>query len=154
MIRRLFVVLFLLAVLAGCAKEPLKQAGIQGEGIVQSVRDLASAYERRDIDGFMDKVSISYPDRENLRKSVDSVFSTYQTIKFSVQYSRMLIMVQQKGDIKAVFTWEGEWQTSGGKIVKDGARGTLAFDPQAFKLMGVEGKNPFVPVEQQLPQRQ
>jgi len=40
---------------------------------------------------------------------------------------------------------EGEWQSSGGKIIKDGARSTLLLDKGPSKLLGIEGKNPYLP---------
>ena len=46
----------ILAVMASsCAKEPLKQAGLQGEHTYAVIRDLNSAYERRDLDAFMEQ---------------------------------------------------------------------------------------------------
>lgn len=139
----------LLATLAlmGCAKEPLKQAGLQGEASLGAVRDLISAYERRDLEAFLDKVSPSFPDRDGLQKAVENAFGTYQTIAFKVQYQKILAVVQYKGNIKTTFTWEGEWRTSGGRIVKDGARVTLALDPATYKLLAIEGKNLFLPTE-------
>ena len=94
----------------------------------------------------MDKVASAYPDREAFAKSVEKIFSTYQTIRFKLHYTKMLVMVQDKGNIKATFTWEGEWKTTGGRIVKDGARVTLVFDPGTYKLLGIDGKNLFMPV--------
>jgi hypothetical protein len=68
--------------------------------------------------------------------------------------NRMQVTVEEKGNIKAVFTWEGEWQTPGGKIVKDGARSTLIIDKGAYKLIGIEGKNPFLVADLPVPVRQ
>jgi hypothetical protein len=155
--RRSFPVLFLfsaLLLLASCAAEPLKQAGTQGEHSLGLVRDLASAYERKDIESFMDKVSPAFPDRDGFRKSLEDVFSSYQTIRQKVQYTRLLISVPAKGDIKMTYTWEGEWQSSGGKVIKDGARSTLLLDKSSYKLAGVEGKNPYLPVQNPMPVRQ
>ena len=150
--KRITVIVSLLSVLfASCASNPPKQAALQGESALAAVRELTKAYEKRDLEAFMDKVSINYPDRDGFQKSLQQIFSTYQTIRFSVQETRMLIMVQYQGSIKAVFTWEGEWQTSGGKIGKDGGRVTLVLDPGAYKLLAVEGKNPYLPVETAMP---
>jgi hypothetical protein len=66
-------------------------------------------------------------------------------VRFTAQFQKMLVNVLFKGNIKATFTWQGEWKTSGGKIVKDGARITLVLDKASYKLLDVEGKNPFVP---------
>jgi hypothetical protein len=155
--RRTSPILFLPAVLlliASCAPEPLKQAGMQGESVLGLVRDLASAYERKDIESFMEKVSPAFPDRDGFRRSVENVFSAYQTIRQKVQYTRLQITVPAKGDIKMTFTWEGEWHTLGGKIIKDGARSMLLLDKGTFKLLGIEGKNPYLPVQNPVPVRQ
>ena len=151
--KQLLVLIALIALLAvaSCASNPPKQAALQGESALSAVRELTKVYEKRDLEAFMDKVSINYPDRDSFQKSLQQIFSTYQTIRFSVQETRMLIMVQYQGSIKAVFTWEGEWQTSGGKIVKDGGRVTLVLDPGSYKLLAVEGKNPYLPVETAMP---
>jgi hypothetical protein len=118
------------------------------------VRDLTGAYERRNLEAFMDKVAPAYPEREKFQTSVDKIFSAYQTIRFKLHYTKILVMVQDKGNIKATFTWEGEWQSSGGKIVKDGARVTLVFDPGTYKLLGIDGKNMFLPSDSPAPARQ
>jgi len=155
--RRTSPVLILLTALllfASCATEPLKQAGMQGESTLGLVRDLASAYERKDIEAFMEKVSPAYPDRDGFRRSLEGVFSSYQTIGMKVQYTRLLISVPAKGDIRMTYTWEGEWQSSGGKIIKDGARSTLLLDKGTFKLLGIEGKNPYLPAQSPVPARQ
>jgi len=129
-----------------CATTPPKQAALQGEGILSAIRDLTRSYEARDLDAFMDKVSVTYPDRQGLGKTVDSAFGKYQSLTIKLQYTRMLILVEDKGNIKATLTWEGEWRTSTGKIHKDGARTTFVFEPKSYKLVLLEGKNPFVPV--------
>ena len=148
------IVLVLALMISSCSTVPLGKAGLQGEGTLSAVRELTSAYEKRDIDVFMDKISTAYPDREVFGKSVEKIFSTYQSIHIKVHYTKILVMVQEKGNIKATFTWEGEWQTTGGKIVKDGARVTLVFDPGTYKLLGIEGKNMFIPSDNPVPARQ
>jgi len=102
----------------------------------------------------MEKVSPAFPDRDGFRRSVENVFSAYQTIRQKVQYTRLQITVPAKGDIKMTFTWEGEWHTLGGKIIKDGARSMLLLDKGTFKLLGIEGKNPYLPVQNPVPVRQ
>ena len=155
--KRTFSALFvaILAIMASsCAKEPLKEAGIMGERTYAVIRDLNSAYERRDLDAFMEQIGSAYPDRDAFRKNVEQVFLSYQTIKQKIYTNRMQIIVQEKGNIKAVFTWEGEWQTQGGKIVKDGARSTLVVDKGEYRLIGIEGKNPFLVTGTPVPARQ
>jgi hypothetical protein len=138
---------------AACGRTPLTDTGLKGESSIATVRDLASAYERRDIDGFMEKVSPAYPDRAAFQKSIEKVFGDYQTIHFNVLYNRMLITVQYQENIKVTFTWEGEWRTSGGKVVKDGAQVSMILSRTTFKLSNIEGKDPFVPSETQIPLR-
>ena len=148
------IALFLALMLSSCGTVPLGKAGLQGENVLSAVRELTGAYEKRNIEAFMEKISTAYPDREGFGKSVETIFSTYQSIHIKLHYTKILVMVQEKGNIKATFTWEGEWQTSGGKIVKDGARVTLVFDPGTFKLLGIDGKNMFIPSDSPVPARQ
>jgi hypothetical protein len=149
------IIMLILSFLASsCAKAPLGKSGLQGEITLSAVRDLTGAYEKRDLDAFMDRVSPAYPGRDALQKSVGTVFATYRTIHFRIHYSKMLVTVQEKGNIKTTYTWEGEWQSAGGKIVKDGARVTLVLDPGSYKLVGIEGKNPFVLAENPSPVKQ
>jgi hypothetical protein len=148
------VVITLALLTSACGKVPLGPVGLQGENVIAAIRDLTKAYERRDLDGFMEKVSAAYPDREAFRTSVEKVFSVYQTIRFKLHFTKMLIVIQDKGNIKATFTWEGEWKTPGGKIVKDGARVTLVLDPGVYKLLSIEGKNLYLPSENPIPVRE
>ena len=148
------IVLVLALMISSCSTVPLGKAGLQGEGTLSAVRDLTGAYEQRTLDAFMDKLSTAYPDREVFGKSVEKIFSTYQSIHIKVHYTKIFVMVQEKGNIKATFTWEGEWRTTGGKIVKDGARVTLVFDPGTYKLLAIDGKNLFLPSDSPAPARQ
>ncbi len=147
----IIAIAFLATAGAGCASAPLGKEGLKGEHVLSAVRDLTKAYESRDIDVFMDKVSLSFPDREKFQHAVEKVFSTYQTIRFTVQETRMLVMIQYHGDIKAEFTWDGEWRSAGGKVLTDGSRVTLDLDPDTYKLRAIEGKNPYLPTETTLP---
>jgi hypothetical protein len=122
MYRKLGVLLFsllLVLVSASCGKAPLGPVGLQGDNVLAAVRDLAKSYERRDLDAFMEKVSTAYPDRESFRTSVEKVFASYQTISFKLHYTKMLVMIQDKGNIKTTFTWEGEWKSSEGRRTGD-----------------------------------
>jgi hypothetical protein len=148
------IAIFIALMISSCATAPLGKTGLQGEATLAAIRNLTSAYEQRDLEVFMDKVSSAYPDREALEKSVKKIFSTYQTIRFKLHFNKILVFVQDKGNIKATFTWEGEWKTTGGRIVKDGARVSLVFDPGTFKLVGIDGKNMFIPSEGPTPARQ
>ena len=148
------ILLPLALLLSSCAKDPLKQAGLQGEGTLEAVRGLANAYERRDLDGFMDRVSPVFDGRDALKAEVEKIFATYQNIGFSVQTRKMLFTVEHKGNLLATFTWEGEWGTTGGRIVKDGARVTFVLDAGTYKLLSIDGKNPFVLSTTPMPTRQ
>lgn len=147
------ITLFFALMLSSCGAVPLGKAGLQGEGALAAIRDLTGAYEKRDLDSFMDKISTAYPDREGFRTAVEKIFFTYQTIGFKLHFTKILVMVQDKGNIKATFTWEGEWRTAGGRIVKDGARVTLVFDPGTYKLLAIDGKNMFIPSDSPAPAR-
>ncbi len=147
------IILAAVLLLSACGKTPLGPAGIEGENSVATVRDLASAYERRDIDTFMEKVSPKFPDRPQLQQSIEKVLASYQKIHFKPLFNRSVIMVPFKDGIKVTFTWEGDWKTTGGKVVKDGARVTLVLDTGTYKLSGIEGKNPFIPTEGPSPSR-
>jgi hypothetical protein len=153
-LRPIAVIMATALLLSACGRASLTQAGIQGESSIATVRDLTSAYERRDIDAFMEKVSSAFPERAAFQQSIERIFAAYQTIRFKAIFNRSLVTVPTKGSIKMTFTWEGDWQTGGGKIVKDGARVTLLLDAGTYKLAGIEGKNPFIPTEGPSPSRQ
>jgi len=148
------ITLLLVFVISSCATSPLGKAGLQGEGTLAAIRDLTGAYEQRKFDAFMEKISTAYPDRDGFGKSVDKIFSTYQIIRYKLHFTKIIVLVQDKGNIKATFTWEGEWKTTGGRIVKDGARVTLVFEPDGYKLVGIDGKNMFIPSDSPTPARQ
>jgi len=154
LIRQVTIVLAAALLLSACGKPSLGQAGIQGESSIATVRDLTSAYERRDIDAFMEKVSSAFPNRTAFQRSIEKVFAEYRKIQFKPLFNRSLITVPFKDGIKVAFTWEGDWQTGGGKVVKDGARVTLVLDRGTYKLADIEGKNPFIPSEGPSPSRE
>jgi len=148
------IILAVALLLSACGKTPLGPAGIQAENSVTTVRDLASSYERRDIDAFMEKVSAKFADRPQFQRSIEKVLASYQKIHFKPLFNRSVITVPFKDGIKVTFTWEGDWKTTGGKVVKDGARVTLVLETGSYKLTGIEGKNPFIPTEGLSPSRQ
>jgi hypothetical protein len=115
------------------------------------LRELSIAYEKKDHASFMANVSPVFQDREPFSKSLSTVFSNFETIRFNIQYARMLIMVEEKGPIKATFNWDAEWQAAGGTLQKNGGRITLVFEPGSFKLVSIDGKNPFIPQQRELP---
>jgi hypothetical protein len=56
----------------------------------------------------------------------------------------MIIMIEQTSQMRVTFTWDAEWLASGGASVKDGGRVTMVFEPGDFKLLSIDGKNPFL----------
>jgi hypothetical protein len=94
-------------------------------------------------------VSDGFRDREAFAKSLNAVFAKYDTIRFNIQYTKMLIMIEEKGQIRTAFNWDAEWLAAGGALQKNGGRVTFVFDPGNFKLLSIDGKNPFVPAEKQ-----
>ena len=148
------IALLLVLMISSCATAPLGKAGIQAENTLAAIRSLTGAYERRDIDAFMDKVASAYPERGAFQTSVEKIFATYQTIHFKLHFTKIILLVEAKGNVRATFTWEGEWQTAGGRIVKDGARVTLVFDPGTNKLLAIDGTNMFIPSDAPAPARQ
>jgi hypothetical protein len=147
--KRLFILLAMAALLvttSACSeKKPLEPAAIKGKNVLSVLRDMRSAYEKKDLSSFMENVAPGYQDRDAFSRSLAAVFLKNEAIRFNIQYTKMLIMVDQKGPIKTTFNWDGEWLAVGGTTQKNGGRVTLVFDPQSFKLVSIDGKNLFVP---------
>jgi hypothetical protein len=153
--KRLFTFLAITALLltssACSAKKPPEQAVVKSKNVLSALRDIRAAYEKKDLSSFMDNVAPDYQDREALSRSLAAVFLNNRTIHFNIQYTKMLITVEEKGPIKAAFNWDGEWLAAAGTMQKDGGRVTLAFDPGSFKLVSIDGKDPFVPLPAEMP---
>ena len=144
----LFIAVLMFLPAVACSKKtPPTQAAVQAQGALLTLRDLTGAYEKKQLSSFMDKVSKDYPNRQAFSQSVAALFTKYDTIRFTVQYTKMVVMIDEKANIKMTFNWDGEWQTTGGKIVKDGGGVSFIFDPKGARLASLEGKNPFVPQE-------
>ncbi len=142
----------LLCTTSACsAKKPPEQTAIKSKNILAALRDIDKAYEKKDLASFMDNVAPGFQDREALSKSLTGVFLKNETIRFNIQYTKMLITVEEKGPIKATFNWDGEWLAVGGTTQKNGGRVTLIFDPGSFKITSIDGKNPFVPLPVVMP---
>ena len=151
----LLAITVLLFTASACSgKKPPDQSAIKSKNVLSALRDIRSAYEKKDLSSFMDKVAPGYQDREALSRSLASVFLKNETIRFNIQFTKMYILVQEKGPIKATFNWDGEWLAVGGTIQKNGGRVTLALDPESFKLMSIDGKDPFVPLPVEMPGKQ
>jgi len=156
--KRLFALLAVAALLftaSACSeKKPPELTAVRGKNVLSTLRDMRSAYEKKDLSSFMDNVAPGYKDREAFSKSLAAVFLKNKTIHFNIQYTKMLIMVEEKGAIKTTFNWDGEWLAVGGTTQKNGGRVTLVFDPGSFKLTSIDGKDPFVPVPGEIPGKQ
>ena len=156
--KRLFTLLAIAAILfttsACSAKKPPEQTAVRSKNILAALRDINKAYEKKDLSSFMDNVAPGYQDREAFSSSLAALFLKNETIHFNIQYTKMLITVEAKGPIKATFNWDGEWLAVGGTTQKNGGRVTLVFDPGSFKLMSIDGKDPFVPLPVVMPGKQ
>ncbi len=142
----------LLCTTSACsAKKPPEQTAIKSKNILTALRDIDKAYEKKDLSSFMDNVAPGFQDRDALSKSLADVFLKNETIRFNIQYTKMLIVVGEKGPIKVTFNWDGEWLAVGGTTQKNGGRVTLIFDPGSFKIASIDGKNPFVPLPVVMP---
>ncbi len=138
----------LLLTLASCSeKKPPEVAAYQGKKVLDIVRTLAKEYQDKDLGGFMDEIAKNYPDRGAFETSIKAVFTRYDSIRMTVHNTKMLVLVPDRGNIKAEVNWDAEWRTSAGGMIKDGGRVTLVLDAKDFLLVAIEGKNPFLPVE-------
>ena len=148
---RILVLLFttmLLFATSACSEKKLPAvAAAKSKNMLTVLRDLSDTYQKKDLAGFMAQVAPLYPEREALSSSLTSVFGKFETISLNIQYTKMLIMIEEKGKVRTTFNWDGAWHKAGGDVQKDGGRVTLVFAPGDFKLLAIEGKNPFVPTE-------
>jgi hypothetical protein len=146
----LLVITMLVFFAAACSdKKPPDPAAIQGKNVLSVLRAMSQFYETKNLNAFMSDVSANYRDRAAFSSSIAAVFSKYQTIHFNIQYTKMLIMTKEGGQIRTSFNWDAEWLGAKGTSQKNGGRVTLVFEPGKFKLVAIDGKNPFVPVENQ-----
>jgi len=136
----------LLFALSSCSeKTPPQPEGLMGKKLLSTVRELAHTYEKRDQGGFMGLVLPAAANRAEWERSIKVVFAKYDTIHFSFHNTKMLVVMPDRGSIRASVNWDAEWSTANGELVKDGGRITLVFDPKDLLLADIEGKNPFVP---------
>lgn len=147
--------LSLLFTAAACsAKKPPEQSAIQGNKVLSTLQDMSRTYEKKDLSGFIAQIANSYKDRQAFVKSLESIFAKYETVRFTIQYTKMLITVEYKDMTKAAFNWDSEWQTAGGSVQKNSGRSTFVFDPRETKLVSIDGKNPFIPQPTETPGKQ
>jgi hypothetical protein len=142
----LTAIAILLAAASACgtAKPPTAQAA-QGNRVIATLEDLSSLYGKKDLERFMGLVHADFKDRQAFAASIKAVFSSYETVQFTVQYTKMLITIDDKGTTRATFNWDSGWETAGGSILKNGGRVVFVFDPRQAKLTAIEGKSPFIP---------
>ena len=157
--RRILFVLLLLALLltvaaCGGAKKPPDQSALQGNKVILALQDMSRAYEKKDLSAFMGQIASSYKDRQAFVTSLESTFVKYETVRFTIQYTKMLITVEYKDVTKAAFNWDSEWQTAGGSVQKNSGRSTFVFDPRETRLVFIDGKNPFIPQPVETPVKQ
>jgi hypothetical protein len=150
----LAITLLLFTASACSAKKPPTQSAVKGNSVISALRDISHLFEKKNLPGFMNAISDNYKDRQNFSASLASVFAKYETVRFTVQYTKMIIMIDDRGMTKAAFNWDSEWQTAGGDVQKNGGRVTFAFDPRDNKLVSMDGKNPFIPQPVETPGKQ
>jgi hypothetical protein len=143
----LLIATTLLFATTACSEKKLPAvAADKSKNMLTVLRELDDSYQKKDLAGFMAQVAPLYPEREALSSSIAAVFGKYEAISLNIQYTKMLIMIEEKGKVRTTFNWDGTWR-KGGDVQKDGGRVTLIFQPGDFKLLGIDGKTPFVPTE-------
>lgn len=146
--KRLFscLVLTLLVVSpSACSSaKPPTQAAVQGNKVIASLKDLSSMYEKKNLPGFMSIIADSYPDRQALASSIQTVFGNYESVQFTIQYPRMFIEVANNGTTRTTFNWNSAWEAKGA-VLKNSGRDTFVFESGEGRLISIEGKNPFIP---------
>ena len=148
-----FLVMICLHTVSACSsKKPLDPSAIKSKNVLSVLKDMTGFYEKKNLESFMSTVAEGYPKREMFSRSLTEVFSKYTAIHFNVQYSKILIMIQDRGWIKVSCNWDAKWLAPGGTSQKSGGRVTFAFDQGNFKLVAIEGKNPFIPMESAMKQ--
>ncbi len=140
----LAVVIFVSAT-ACSSTPPPTPAGIEGNKTVEALRDLSNMYGKKNYAGFMSMISDRYPERKAFAASIESIFSGYQAVQFTIQFTKMFITVEDRGATKASFNWESSWEKPGGSILRNSGRATFVFESNEAKLVAIDGKNPFIP---------
>ncbi len=142
----------LLTAASACSdKKPPTQSAVKGNSVITTLQDLSHMYEKKNLPGFMNSVSASFKDRQAFSSTVDDIFKKYETVRFTVQYTKMIITIDDKGVPKASFNWDSEWRTGGGSMQKNNGTSVFVFDPKDSRLVSIEGKSPFVPQAAEMP---
>jgi hypothetical protein len=155
LMNRMLSLTFIFAVIitsSACSgKKPPEQATVKSKNVLSVLRGMSKAYEQKNLDAFMSDISANFSDRAALANTLTAVFAKYETVHFNIQYAKMLIMIGDKGPIRTTFTWDAEWLSASSGALKDGGRVTLVFEPGSYKLVSIEGKNPFLAQPGQTP---
>lgn len=141
----LVIIAFLIIAPSCSSTKPPTPPAVQGTRITATLKDLSSMYEKKNLTGFMSLISDKYKDRQAFSESIVSVFSKYESVHFTIQYTKMFITIEDRGMTRATFNWDSGWQTAGGNLLKNSGRATFVFDPGDGKLVSIDGKNPFIP---------
>ena len=142
----LAVLIAMLVSASACGgKKPPEQALAKSKNVLSTLRELNRSYDAKNLDAFMADVSDAYTGRDAFSRELGSVFKRSASVRLSIHYNKMVIMMDQTGKLKPTFTWDAEWVGADGASQKDGGRVTLVFESGSFKLLSVDGKNPFLP---------
>jgi len=144
MLSSLAVIILITTASACNPKKPIEQTEYKTKTVLGVLKDMDKYYEKKDLDSFMSDVSMSYADRNAFAKVLAAVFSKFESIHFNIQFTKMIIFIDPTSKIKVSFTWDADWTAAGETSVKDGGRVTLIFEPGDFKLISIDGKNPFL----------
>lgn len=148
----LLTLVSLLFTVSACSeKKPPTQAAVKGGNVISTLQDISHMYEKKSVSGFMNSVADGFKDRQAFAASLEAVFEKYETVRFTVQYTKMLITIDERGMSRTAFNWDSEWQTAGGSVQKNGGRVTFTFDPRESKLLSIDGKDPFIPQPAETP---
>ncbi len=146
---RLFCMVALTALLlnftACSSTKPPAPSAVQGSKVITTLKDLSSMYGKKNLPGFMNMISAGYKDRKGFASAVESVFSKYDTVQFTVQYTKMFIAIEEKGATRVTFNWDSSWESKGGGVLKNSGRVTFSLDPKDGTVLAIDGKNPFIP---------
>ena len=143
---RIALLTALLLLFAACSStKPPAPAAVQGSKVITTLKDLSTMYGKKNLPGFMNLIAPDYKDRSGFSSALESVFSKYDTVQFTIQYTRMFISIEDKGMTKATFNWESGWGAKGGSLLKNSGRATFLFEPKDAALLEIDGKNPFIP---------
>jgi hypothetical protein len=139
----IFLSLFILSFACSSTKTPEVSLD-SSKSVLGVLRAMKQSYESMNLDAFLSYVSDAFPGRTAFAKNLGGVFSRYSTINFTINYAKLIVIVDKDGTVKPTFTWDAAWVGANGSVVKDGGRVTLVFDAAGTSLVAIEGRNPFL----------